>query len=87
MPLIPEPPDPALVLARLKKAVLNNESPVQMLYSFLVSGSKEANILGNIMIDNRESLKFLTSPTGRKWLHRWLDHTLDYLRKYAEEAE
>lgn len=81
-----ELPDPAIVEINTREAVQRNKRPATMLHEFLDSGRKEANFIANTLIDYRSAIRVLTSPMGRKYLHAWLDDTLNYLQKYAEEA-
>jgi len=85
--LLPEPPPPQKVYFQLEQSILQNKRPTDMIHQFLTSGSKDANLIGNYLIDYRESVKLLTSPQGRAWLHRWLDDTLNFLQKIANEAQ
>lgn len=78
--------DPITIFLKLKRAVEENKRPTLILHQFLTSGKKEANLIGNYLIDHRETVKLLTSPKGREWIHRWLDDVLNYLQKIAEEA-
>ena len=80
-------PDPYMTKIKLEEAIKQNKPPRMMLWEFLASGSKEANIIANWLIDYKEAIKILTSPLGRKYLQYWLDDTLNYLQKYANEAQ
>jgi len=71
------------VRLRLEDAIRRNRAPADMLYEFLSCGSKEANFLANQMMANKDVLALLTSPAGRAWIHRYLNHTLDYLQKFT----
>lgn len=80
-------PDPYLTLLKVREMIEKNRRPATLIAEFLQSGKTEANAIGNYLIDYNESVKLMTSPQGRKWLHFWLDDTLDYLRKIAEQGE
>lgn len=84
--MIPQLPDPYQVLAMLKKAIHENQRPAVLIHSFLVSGKTEANLIGNMIFSNKAAMRLLTSPEGRKYIHQWLDDTLDYLQKFAEQT-
>lgn len=79
-------PSPLTVYATFKEVIRKNEAPSTLLYQFLSSGSKEANYIANMMIDNKGALLLLTSPEGRKWAHRYVDDFLNYLDTYAKNA-
>ena len=83
--VIPQLPDPYQVLHALKKAIQQNQRPTILLHAFLTSGSATANIIGNLLFSNKAAMQLLTSPEGRKYIHLWLDDTLDYLQKFAEQ--
>ena len=72
------------VRARLEEAIRRNRRPSDMLYEFLTSGTKEANFLANQMVNNGDVMAVITSPAGRKWIHQYLDQTLDYLQKFTQ---
>ena len=84
--MMPKTPDSSQVYHILLDAIKNNKRPQIMFYNFLSSKSMEANILANIMVNNKRALKLLTSPAGRNWLHFWLDDTLNYLEKFARSC-
>ena len=80
-------PAPYTVAVKTREAILRNQRPRMLLFDFLSSGSKEANVIANWLIDYKEAIKILTSKEGRAYLHYWLDDTLNYLQKYANEAQ
>ena len=80
-------PDPLITRLKLEQALKMNKRPRILLWEFLASGSKEANVIANWLIDYKEAIKILTSKEGRAYLHYWLDDTLNYLQKYANEAQ
>jgi hypothetical protein len=77
-------PNPDAVVYHLRKAIQTDERPAVLLHRFLKSGRAEANAIGNTLFTNKQAMRLLTSPAGRKYIHRWLDDTLDYLAKFAE---
>ena len=79
-------PDPYMTFLRIKEMIEKNRRPATLIAEFLQSGRTEANAIGNYLIDYCDSVKLMTSPKGRKWLHYWLNDTLDYLQKIAEQA-
>lgn len=79
-------PNPGTVTYQLQQAIAQNKRPQLLLIEFLTSNTKEANYLGNAMVDNRQAIRILTSPAGRKWIQYWLEDTLNYLQAYAEQA-
>lgn len=82
--MLPETPDPVRTYLTLKRHIQLNSRPATLIHQFLASGSNESNLTANILIDNYDSIVLLCSPDGRKWLHTWLDDTLDYLKKIVE---
>lgn len=80
-------PSALTVKYKVEEAIRQNKRPRIMLWEFLGSGSKEANVIANWLIDYKETIKVLTSKQGRVYLHFWLDDTLDYLEVYANKAE
>lgn len=81
-----EPPDPYLAYLKVKEMIEQNKRPALLIAEFLQSGSTIANSMGNYLIEYNEAVKMMTSPKGRKWLHFWLEDTLDYWQKIAEQA-
>jgi hypothetical protein len=79
-------PNPVQVYMKFKDVLRRDVAPSTLLYQFLSSGTKEANYIANMMIDNRDALILLTTPEGRKWAHRWIDDFLNYLDTYAKNA-
>uniref|UniRef100_A0A6M3L1D2 Uncharacterized protein n=1 Tax=viral metagenome TaxID=1070528 RepID=A0A6M3L1D2_9ZZZZ len=77
-------PDPVRTVIQIKRMIANNERPVTLLYQFLNSRSTTANLVANTIVSNREAIKVLTSPAGRKWVKYWLDDFLTYLQQMAE---
>lgn len=82
--MFPQLPDPTITAIQLRNAIRQNKRPAVMLHEFLSSGRAEANLMANTLRDNREVIRILTSPEGRKWLNYWLKDTLNYLQKLAE---
>ena len=80
-------PDALTVRFKLQEAIRQNKRPRMLLFEFLSSGSKEANVIANWLIDYKEAMKILTSREGRTYLHYWLEDTLNYLEVYANQAE
>ena len=79
-------PSAVKTVVRLKRMIRLNERPADFIHQFLASGSREANIVGNTLLENREALKLISSPAGRKWLWTWFNDTLDYLQRIAEKG-
>ena len=80
-------PAPYTVAVKTREAILRNQRPTDLLIGFLGSGSFQSNTVANWLIDYKEAVKVLTSKEGRAYLHYWLDDTLNYLQKYANEAQ
>lgn len=81
-----QPPDPSRTYLQVKEAIKQNKRPTLILHKFLDSGAKQANLIGNYIIEYRETVMLLCSPKGRKWLYFWLNDTLDFLQKVAREG-
>ena len=80
-------PSALTVKFKVEEAIRQNKRPRLMLWEFLASGTKEANVIANWLIDYKEAIKVLTSKQGRAYLHYWLEDTLNYLEVYANQAE
>ena len=72
-------PNPDQVYYELYEAIRLNKRPCLMLKQFLESGSMSANIMSGQIFGNKRALAILTSPQGRKWVHDWIDDTLNYI--------
>lgn len=78
--------DPVQTLVRVKRMIETNQRPVVLLHQFLSSGTVEANLVANTILENREALKVLTSPAGRRWLWTWFNDSMDYLEQIAKQG-
>lgn len=85
--MFPEAPDPLLTLNKIKKHVIQDNRPADLLYEILSSDNAASNYVGNSMVDYRDTILYLTSPQGRAWIKRWLDDTLNYLQQLAEASK
>jgi hypothetical protein len=68
---------------QLQTAIRSNQKPSMLLYTFLSSGSMEANFLSNKMMENKAIMRTLTSPQGRAWIKANLDDFLNYVEKMS----
>jgi len=82
--MLPQTPDPTKSYMQLLNAISENKRPTALLYELLASDTTEGNLIGNYIIQYKDSVKLLCSPRGREWLQRWLKDFLDYLQKIAE---
>lgn len=75
--------DEAKIYTQLYNAIKNDQSPTTFIYTFLSSKSLEANVVANQIVEKKSVVKLLTSPEGKRWLHKHLDATLDYIARIA----
>jgi hypothetical protein len=71
------------VYTQLYLAIKADKNPTSILYTFLASQTIEGNVVANQIVQNRSIVKLLTSPEGKRWLHKHLDATLDYIAQVA----
>lgn len=79
-------PGPAVLNAQLQEAIRKDMQPSQLLYQFLSNsnGSMASNYIANTLLENKLLLRTLSSPEGRRWIHKWFDNFLDYLQQLSQ---
>lgn len=71
--------DPKGIAQRLEAAINADTPPQRLFYEFINSQSMEANFLYNLMLNNKQILRLITSPRGRRWIKKHIDGFLNYL--------